>query len=597
MSIKGSQSSQLSSSSNHTIEDIGKIIDGLPQELLNAMKEQNIVLLGGVENVKKPLSKAIYHAKQKELIKPLRTQLNFRMPQTIKISKDDTIKKDLLFYKKAYEEEAANINKIVNATNVLNNQLLDPLKTIKETLKNYIEDFKNNLKNVGNPYHHKKEGIDNININNNEEDKNNFEEKIKEVNKEMDLYQQQSIKFLQDYQSMNEELSNDIKIFIDSFQNLIDSVNNLKKEITVGFTAFENSSPEFEDLEVKEKIKNAMSQIMKPLTKITELISESETRLSEAQKNEIDNKQNSGLANKMIIICDELKEKAKLISEKINAARVKVNLNPIKVKEFEIKAPDMKNIEENISQIKEKIEETNKKNSVIKEQVYKKTEDFINQSRLDILFIIDSTNSINTYLEEIKKNFNDMINKIYNNCPTSTIYIGFIGYTDFSELDFGEEYIDIDFTKNKEEINEKIKELTSHGGGDEPEDLCGAFDLALKKNWKGCSRFAILATDAPCHGIEYHSPDIEDNYPNGDPLNRDIKIFVKEFAEKKISLFCAGFNESTDNMYEIFDKKYKEGKTKDSDCEFTVQNCTDLCETIIQKATNIYKNKKIEEVK
>ena len=50
-------------------------------------------------------------------------------------------------------------------------------------------------------------------------------------------------------------------------------------------------------------------------------------------------------------------------------------------------------------------------------------------------------------------------------------------------------------------------------------------------------------------------------------------------------------------MFEIFDKKYNEGKTKDSDCEFTVQNCTDLCETIIQKATNIYKNKKIEEVK
>jgi hypothetical protein len=195
------------------------------------------------------------------------------MPHALKISKEDTIKKDLLFYKEAYEVEAANINKIVNATNVLNNQLLDPLKTTKENLKNYIEEFKNNLKNVGNPYHNKKEGIDNININNNEKDKNNFEEKIKEVNKEMDLYQKQSIKFLQDYQSMNEELSNDIKIFTESFQNLIDSVNNLKKEITVGFTAFENSSPEFEDLEVKEKIKNAMSQIMKPLTKITELIS------------------------------------------------------------------------------------------------------------------------------------------------------------------------------------------------------------------------------------------------------------------------------------------------------------------------------------
>ena len=33
-----------------------------------------------------------------------------------------------------------------------------------------------------------------------------------------------------------------------------------------------------------------------------------------------------------------------------------------------------------------------------------------------------------------------MINKIYENCPTSTIYTGFIGYTDFSEIDF--QYVD-----------------------------------------------------------------------------------------------------------------------------------------------------------
>ena len=242
------------------------------------------------------------------------------------MSKDDNIKKDLIFYKKAYEEEAANINKIINATNVLNNQLLEPLDKIKGTLENYIKDFKNNLKNVGNPYHNKKEGIDNININNDVKDKKEFEESIKEVNKEMDLYQQQSIKFLQEYQSMNEELSNDIHLFIDSFQNLIDSVNNLKKEIIAGFSAFENSSPEFEDLEDKERIKNTMSLIMKPLTRITELISESEAKLSEPPKNGI-----SGLANKMITICEELKEKAKLISYKINAARVKANLNPIKV--------------------------------------------------------------------------------------------------------------------------------------------------------------------------------------------------------------------------------------------------------------------------
>ena len=586
--------SVISSKSSFTNEQIDSIIDNLPKELLEAMKEQNIVRTK-VEEVKKPLSRAIFDAKKKELIKQLRTQLNFRMPQSLKKTKDDTIKKDLLFYKKAYEEEAANVNKIINSTNALNNQLLEPLLTIKETLNNYIEDYNNNLKNVDNLYHNKEEGIDKVNITNNtREEKESFQENVKEVNEEMSIYQEHSIRFIQDYNVMNEEISNEIKAFIDSFKKLSDSVTNLKKEITDGFSVFENSSPEFEDLKDIERIKKATALIITPLNKITKLISESEEQLSIAQSQEKEPKQN-GLAKKMLNTCEELKQKAKKISEKINIARMKVNLNLIKTKEIEIKAPDIQNIEENISQIKEKITETNEQNSIIKEQVMKKTEDFINQSRLDILFIIDSTNSINTYLDDIKTNFNKMINKIYENCPTSTIYTGFIGYTDFSEIDFGEEYTDIDFTKNKEDINQRIKGFKSHGGGDEAEDLCGAFELALKKNWKGHSRFAIVATDAPCHGNEYHSPDLEDNYPEGDPHKRDIKLFVRKFAEYNISLFCAEFNETTLKMFDIFENEYKKGKQKNNDCEFTVQKCEDLCETIIQKASNIYKNKKTQE--
>lgn len=592
MSISGSKL-QISNTS-YTYEEIDKLINDLPKELLEAMKEQNVVITK-IEDVKKPLARAIYDAKKKELIKQLRTQINFRMPISLKMSKDDTIKKDLLYYKNAYEEEAKNINSIIIATNQLNNQLLEPLKAIKETLKKYLDDYKNNLKNVGNPYESKKEGIDNVSINN-EEQKKTFQENVEIVKKEMNSYQEQSIKFFQEYNSMNEEISNEIKLFIESFQSLTDTVNNLKKEIMYGFSVVENSPPEFEDLGNTDRIKKAMLQIMSPLSKITQLISESEIQLTKAQENEKNKKEETGLANKMLRTCEELKKKAKIIADKINIARIKVNLNQIKAKELEIKAPDVKNIEENITQIKEKIDQTNKDNSKIKKEVMEKTENFINQTRLDILFIIDTTNSIDTYIDDIKNNFNYMINEIYKNCPTSTIYIGFIGYSDFSELDFGLEYIDIDFTIKKEDINEQIKELKPSGGGDVAEDLCGAFDLALKKSWKGFSRFAIIATDAPCHGKEYHLPDVEDNYLDGDPKKRDIKGFIKECAQQNISLFFAEFNDSTKMMFDIFEQKYKEGKKKDSDCECTIQNCKNLCDTIIQKATNIYKNKKMENV-
>lgn len=594
--VKSKDSIRESISSN---PEIDSIIDGLPKELLEAMKNEHIILVG-VSDVKKPLSRAIYDAKKQEIIKLLRTQLNFKVPDSLKNSneeRDNITKKDLSFFKKSYEDEAVNVNKIIKSANLLNNQLLNPLKSIKETLKKYEENFKNNINNIKCPYKNKKDGMDSIDLINNNENKKKIENEIEEVNKEMNSFQENSLRLFKEYSNMNKEIIDDILSFIESFKNLTDSVENLKKEITRGFEIFENCAPDFEDLENLQKIKETFDSIIEPLNKITKLISENKEMLEENQKKKDENYKNLSFSEKMMEICQDLNNKAKEITEKINITRVKVNLNEIKMEPLDLKEPNIEEFKKGINEIKKEIEKTNEKNNIIKEEVKKKTEEMINRTRLDILFIVDITNSINTYLDDIKNNFIDMITKINNNCPTATIYIGFIGYTDFSELDLGEKYINIDFTNKKEaeEIDKEIKCLESHGGGDDAEDLAGAFDLALKKKWKGFSRFAILATDAPCHGKEFHSEDVIDNYPKGDPKDRNIKEFVKNFAEKNISLFCAKFNQTTEQMYKIFEEEYKKGISKNSSCEFTVQKCEDICETIVEKASLIYKNRKDEE--
>ena len=592
-----SKSRSLGSSSSVTDPEIDKIIDNLPKEFLEAMRNENVLLVD-VNVVKKTLSKVIYDAKKEVLIKPLPTQINFKVPKSLKDSKDVTIKKDLIFYKRAYEEESANINKIINATNMLNNQLLEPLKSIKDILKKYQKDFMSNLSSIHIPYTNKKEGLDSINslnlIYNNEEMKKQYEENVKEINEEMNSYQKEAINFCKDYSTMNQDIADDIKSFLETFNILIDSVNNLKKEMINGFEIFENCAPEFDDLNDKERIRKATKAILDPLNKITFLINESQKLLKNAEDNQNASNANKGLAQKMIEVCEELRVKATTISGKINEARLKINLNKMQFPVLDIKEPNIHVIEENINEVKTKIEETNKKNEQLKEEVMKKTDEFINQSRLDILYIIDLTNSINTYLSDIKNNFTYMINSIIDNCPTATVYTGFIGYTDFSELDLEEEYININFTKEGKEISDKIKELESHGGGDDAEDLCGAFDLALKMEWKGFSRFAILATDAPCHGNEFHNDEVTDNYPDGDRDGRDIKEKVRKLAANKISLFCAKYGETTDEMYEIFKKEYEKGKQKNSDNQFTVEKCENICEIIIKKASDIYKSRKDE---
>lgn len=584
--------------SNSSLTDIESLIDNLAPELLEAMKTQHILLLG-VKDINKNISKAIYDAKKEELIKPLRTQLDFRVPDSLlknKTEEVDTIKKDIMFYKKAYEDEAASINKIIKSTNNLNHELLEPLSSIKSTLKDYHEGYKKNVINITQPYNNKKVGLDKINvISNQKNEKNEFGQKVSEVNDEINNYQQQSIIFFQMLSTINKDLSEDINSFIDTFKDLVKSVNDLKKKLTEGFGIFENSTPEFEELDNKERIKKAMDSIISPLEELTKLININEEMLTKAQENKSQQevKKDKGLAFKMLTICEDLKNKAKNITEKINQARLKVNLNTIEYKPIEIEVPEIENIEKNIGEIKEKIKETDKKNNTIKKQIITKIKEDINKRRLDILFIIDSTNSANTHLESIKKKFNEMIKDICSKCPTALIYIGFIGYTDFSELDLGDNYIDIDFTDEKEEISKKIETLEPHGGGDEPEDLAGAFDLALQKHWEGFSRFAILATDAPCHGNEFHSKEMKDNYPEGDPEHRDIKELVRKFAQKNISLFCVKIDDITKQMFDIFEKEYEKGKHNDSSSQFTIQSCRDLCETIIEKSCEIYKNRKM----
>ena len=73
--------------------------------------------------------------------------------------------------------------------------------------------------------------------------------------------------------------------------------------------------------------------------------------------------------------------------EKINETREEINLKRIELPALELEEVNAQDITSNINSMKEKIDKTNKENEKIKEELKKKTEKFINQSRLDILFI------------------------------------------------------------------------------------------------------------------------------------------------------------------------------------------------------------------
>ena len=448
------------SSDNHKLsKSAGDYFDELPPDLKKLVI--NAITFKDINSTSKSVSRNIYQMKKKILIDRLKQQINFIMPNSLREAKDNSIKKDLLYYRRAYEEEAKNINAIIDCTNKLNEQLYAPLFSIHEGLKEYKNKVTENLEKINTPFKNKKQGLNENEISNVEKN-NEYNKNVEVIDNQLVSYEEEANHLLESISLINKSIDEDFKLIQGSFNELVETVKSLRKAMDEGIGIFENISPKFEDLNDRETIQKAIMSLINPLTTITELINKSKENIEKARKFKKD--QNENMVDKMKTICEQLNIKSKKIAEKINETREIVNLKKIDLPALELEEVNVQDISSNINSMNEKIDKTNRENEKIKEELKKKTEIFINQSRLDILFIIDSTNSINTFLDDIKQNFSKIIDEIITKCPTSIMHVGFIAYTDFSELFFGKEYKDVDFTKitkneeGKKEIFQKINE-------------------------------------------------------------------------------------------------------------------------------------------
>jgi len=82
------------------------------------------------------------------------------------------------------------------------------------------------------------------------------------------------------------------------------------------------------------------------------------------------------------------------------------------------------------------------------------------------------------------------------------IRVSIIGYRDFEGSNKLETSVFsiLSFTDDEKKPLKHLKKLEPEGGYDGPEDICGAFNVALNQDWQSKHRYAVLITDAPCHG-------------------------------------------------------------------------------------------------
>ena len=316
-----------------------------------------------------------------------------------------------------------------------------------------------------------------------------------------------------------------------------------------------------------------MQEIIIHKNKIIKQVKDDITKL----ENDYKKRRDSFISLKDIVknIIKNLETRSKSINNDIHDVRKKYNQKKIELPEISIS--DISNII--IEKVTELID-NNVDNSI---QILKEeSEDLvkgignicivIEETYLDLLIILDITGSMDHYYAQVRKKLFNIIENIKENLKDYTVYninLGFIGYKDVEEI-YKNEIVDMPFTTDIEKIKEGIENAKVGGGDDCAEDIAYAFELALKKEWTSKAKFAVLITDAPCHGLKYHKKDLLDNYKEGIRNRKDIEESVKELANKGVSLICIRINDKTDIMFNIFNNIYEEVNSKDKKSKFYV---------------------------
>jgi len=117
---------------------------------------------------------------------------------------------------------------------------------------------------------------------------------------------------------------------------------------------------------------------------------------------------------------------------------------------------------------------------------------------MDLMFVLDTTGSMQDELRYLKSEFKGIISNISENYPGVSIRFGLVVYRDQ-----GDEYVvrAYDFTDSLEVMQQQLDDQKAQGGGDYPEAMDQALETAVNYQWRGGNtvRLLFLVADAPPH--------------------------------------------------------------------------------------------------
>ena len=164
-----------------------------------------------------------------------------------------------------------------------------------------------------------------------------------------------------------------------------------------------------------------------------------------------------------------------------------------------------------------------------------------NNKVIDVYFAVDATGSMSDEINYLKAELNDVIVRIKQNNPSLEMRFGSVFYRDE-----GDEFVTrpFSFINDESSLVSFISEQSADGGGDFPEAVHSALDVAIKQSsWNNdaSARILFLLLDAPPHYTQEVISSLESNLIKA--ADRGIKI---------VPITASGIDKATEYLMRSF---------------------------------------------
>lgn len=541
-----------------------------------------------LENTTKKISDSLLTLETPEIeLSQIRTEIFFLKPDFFKSPKNQKekfLKANIELYIASFKKLCIEYNNFISEISKGLISLKNPSLELISEINKILTQFENTIKSLCAPIISKREGLNTID-----------ESILTEVQKQELKLDKMSIDkeildFLTESNKLNENYNKQFSQILSSITIIYNSINDIPKPIKDYQNELDDGISNLEVFLETITDENKAQNFDKDLKNLREFFNFLETTAkaiktqTESKCKILDNQKNKRIESFSKI---KIKVKENIAKLTMKAEKIKFDINKIreKYKQKKVELPKITLAEIIVEKVYNRIDETVEKEKEVFAVEPPKPAPL--KLELDLLYLMDTTGSMEEYVNATKVGLIDIMEKIIKCCDEMVnINLGFIGYKDVAEINEGD-YVDMDFTKEYYDIKDKISKIIVGGGDDTAEDVAFAFERALKKNWgKESIKFAVLICDAPCHGLKYHDPNLMDYYATGSPNRENIEKLVEKLCDKNVSLCCVSLSKNTDIMYNIFEKIYL--KKKNDKCQFFLASIEDpkkLADVIIKNSS------------